>query len=683
MFLLVLHFNKADESHKSKKVEGLSEILQEVFGKDSIEKFENPSAMPSLNELYMMKESDWFSVLEKMREAVVEILHQHCGMGTYCFRSRDNDEIFCKVQYDDDVLLREAESTCFLMRVKKELGDNEIVQENMPYVPFEAKKVEIYQRFNGKLLRDVDRIHLMEEIIRGHIKIEALVKYKILIDFYPLHNQEDLTSLKDHLLSFNLKSLDISKLRDYFGEKLCLYFIWLEFYAKELLLLGILGILVWLIGWFWGSDHEGVYYRWVELAFALLVCLWCAMFQIKWQRKSNLLSLKFGTRGCKLKEIEREQFLGKLVRNSVTGELEKVFDRKIKIQRQIVTSLSTFFMVGLVVAFTLSLFFYRALLIKGGERGWGPMLIATLNTLQIYVMNLVYDAMAVRLNDWENHKTETEYENGLIVKKVGYQFVNYFISLYYIAFIKEHWDGCDNNNCMKELNYNLWVMFGLNMIFNVIEIGSPVLKARSLWKSEEEKVQKMVQQGQQARLDISSAERQGKQETLVILNEYLEVVMNLGYIIFFCVAFPLGPIIYWVFNVLEIKGDAFKFFTLFKRPFPRQAENIGVWEDVIHFLSIVGVVTNTALMIFTANIFDLPLEGRWKVFVVVEHLSIFLMVMILKYYPKNFKVTLDLEKKHKILKDQYFYKNVSLSGGKKAHNCAFTTDIQVHFKDNE
>ena len=375
--------------------------------------------------------------------------------------------------------------------------------------------------------------------------------------------------------------------------------------------------------------------------------------------------------------------MGKLVRNSVTGELEKVFDSQVKLQRQVLTGLTTFFMVGLVVACTMSLFFYRAILIKGGERGWGPMLIATLNTLQIYVMNLVYDAMAVKLNNWENHKTETEYENGLIVKKVGYQFVNYYISLYYVAFVKEHWDGCDHNNCMKELNYNLWVMFALNMVFNVIEIGSPVLKARALWKSEEQKVQEMVQAGKQARLDISSAEKQGKQESLVILNEYLEVVMNLGYIIFFCVAFPLGPLIYWVFNILEVKGDAYKFMALCKRPFPRQAENIGVWEDVIRFLSIVGVITNTALMIFTANIFDLPVEGRWKVFLVVEHLMMFVMVMILNYYPKNFRVTSDLEKKHKMLKDKFYYQNVSLTGSKKAYSCVYTADVGIHFKDNE
>ena len=407
------------------------------------------------------------------------------------------------------------------------------------------------------------------------------------------------------------------------------------------------------------------------------------MFQIRWERKSNSLVLKFGTKNYKSKEVVREEFAGSVERNVITGELEKSFDHKIKVKRQIVTHLTTFFMIGLVVVLTISLFIYRAILIKGGERGWGPMLIAIFNSLQIVIMNVVYDKIAVKLNDWENHKTQTSYENGFIVKKVGYQFVNYYISLFYIAFIKEHWDGCDNGNCMGELNYNLWVMFAINMIFNIIEIGLPVITAKSKWNAEEKKVKMMFDQGKAARLEMSEAEKEAKLEVVVLLNEYLEVVMNFGYIIFFCVAFPLGPIIYWIFNILEIKGDAYKIFTLFKRPFPRQAENIGVWADIMSLLSVIGVISNTALMIFTANIFNLPISERWGVFIVIEHMLIFIMVMILNYYPKNFSFTKDLEKKQEILKNKYFYNSIGNTGSKKAYQMNFTIDQQINFRDNE
>ena len=44
--------------------------------------------------------------------------------------------------------------------------------------------------------------------------------------------------------------------------------------------------------------------------------------------------------------------------------------------------------------------------------------------------------MAERLNDWENHRTASAYENSLILKSFGFQFVNSYVSFFYIAFFK-------------------------------------------------------------------------------------------------------------------------------------------------------------------------------------------------------------------------------------------------------
>lgn len=49
---------------------------------------------------------------------------------------------------------------------------------------------------------------------------------------------------------------------------------------------------------------------------------------------------------------------------------------------------------------------------------------------------MVYRKVAKRLTDWENHRTESEYENALILKNFIFQFVNSYISLFYIAFLK-------------------------------------------------------------------------------------------------------------------------------------------------------------------------------------------------------------------------------------------------------
>ena len=52
-------------------------------------------------------------------------------------------------------------------------------------------------------------------------------------------------------------------------------------------------------------------------------------------------------------------------------------------------------------------------------------------------MSYVYSGIATRLNDAENHRTDTAFEDALIAKTFVFQFVNSFASLFYIAFIKE------------------------------------------------------------------------------------------------------------------------------------------------------------------------------------------------------------------------------------------------------
>ena len=41
---------------------------------------------------------------------------------------------------------------------------------------------------------------------------------------------------------------------------------------------------------------------------------------------------------------------------------------------------------------------------------------AVLNTLWIAIFNAIYRKLGQQMTDWENHRTESEYENSLILK---------------------------------------------------------------------------------------------------------------------------------------------------------------------------------------------------------------------------------------------------------------------------
>jgi anoctamin-7 len=97
----------------------------------------------------------------------------------------------------------------------------------------------------------------------------------------------------------------------------------------------------------------------------------------------------------------------------------------------------------------------------------------------------------------ENHRTESAYENNLIIKIFMFQFVNSYTSLYYVAFFKNgsrfwgestlkdrcrfRWKDSSNTDyatgCIDELTLQLAAILGTNIVIGLLnEIFVPILK---------------------------------------------------------------------------------------------------------------------------------------------------------------------------------------------------------------
>lgn len=55
------------------------------------------------------------------------------------------------------------------------------------------------------------------------------------------------------------------------------------------------------------------------------------------------------------------------------------------------------------------------------------------NAIMINVFNVIYTGIAIKLNDWENHKTDTEYDDSLIIKNFSFQFINNYGPFYLVS----------------------------------------------------------------------------------------------------------------------------------------------------------------------------------------------------------------------------------------------------------
>ena len=98
-------------------------------------------------------------------------------------------------------------------------------------------------------------------------------------------------------------------------------------------------------------------------------------------------------------------------------------------------------------------------------------------------------------------------------------------------------------------------------------------------------------------------------DKLDLLDEYLELVIQYGFITLFVAAFPLAPLFALLNNVLEIRLDAYKYVTTLRRPLAQRAQDIGAWVNILQIITKISVLTNVRILclyyciICTINVF--------------------------------------------------------------------------------
>jgi hypothetical protein len=73
---------------------------------------------------------------------------------------------------------------------------------------------------------------------------------------------------------------------------------------------------------------------------------------------------------------------------------------------------------------------------------------------------------------------------------------------------------------------------------------------------------------------------------------------------------------------------------LTRRPYPEGAESIGIWYSIIQIVSYIGAITNAAIIIFTADVFDIEdTATKWLLFLAFEHSLLLIKWIVAAYIP--------------------------------------------------
>ncbi|KAM9264208.1 anoctamin-6 [Cariama cristata] len=371
------------------------------------------------------------------------------------------------------------------------------------------------------------------------------------------------------------------------------------------------------------------------LVFAVFMGIWVTLFLEFWKRRQAELEYEWDTvEYLEQEEQVRPEYEAQcthVVMNEITQQEEHVpYTACGKCMRMTFCTSAVFFWILLIIASVIGIIVYRLSVflvfsatlsqhISGTEaiRKYLTPQTATsvtaslISFIVIMILNVVYEKVAILITDFELPRTQTDYENSLTTKMFLFQFVNYYSSCFYIAFFKGkfvghpgnpvYWLGkyrneeCDPGGCLLELTTQLAIIVGGKAIWNNIqEVLLPWVKnliGRYCAAARSEKVVPRWEQDYHL-------QPIGK---LGLFYEYLEMVIQFGFVTLFVASFPLAPLLALINNMLEIRLDAWKLTTQFRRMVPQKAQDIGAWQPIMQGIAILAVVTNAMIIAFTSD----------------------------------------------------------------------------------
>nr|CAD7571941.1 unnamed protein product [Timema californicum] len=307
-------------------------------------------------------------------------------------------------------------------------------------------------------------------------------------------------------------------------------------------------------------------------------------------------------------------------------------------------------------------------------------------TALVYVMNTYYRRLATHLTEWgrfnfrilrkiidqlstqilsqvrcveqspcvtENHRTQSQFDRHRVTKLVLFEFVNNFMSLFYIAFYIRDMDMLRSqlavmliilqaiNNFQEAMLPLLIKQYGKRLL-RLLELDSFFgLLSEDPTGGKGGKEHGYVEGGEPGNTTgggvlphilplsrddprIAQATEEGEMENYEgTYDDYLEMFIQFGYVFLFSSVFPIAA--FWaVFNnILEVRADAFKLCRVFQRPSARRVKDTGAWQRAFEALGALSIVTNCGLLCMSPQLRGLAPDlsnVEWVLLVVcLEH----------------------------------------------------------------
>ena len=267
-----------------------------------------------------------------------------------------------------------------------------------------------------------------------------------------------------------------------------------------------------------------------------------------------------GTKGFESLEKDRPQFQGfglePLKRAFVNNRRETWYPES---RRNLIVA-GNFIIVLFAVLLDCSLFgaiFYAEMVVYTQypqyEFPYFSWAVALFIAITIEVCSELYTHFSSMLTDLENHRTQTEYEDALVLKTLVFKIPNHFVALLVTVYIKKNSSllGRCQESCIDDVKQQLWAIFIVRFILNIYQIVLPAMKYYGWFGSnigsktpspdgDEEEAEKLDAEPDDNLGFLQDVDKDDYEGTF---QDYAEAVIQFGYVNMFS-----GVAVYWDYS---------------------------------------------------------------------------------------------------------------------------------------
>jgi len=543
------------------------------------------------------------------------------------FENSSKTLLYLKISAPDTLMRYEAESNFMQLRLMPDFGGalcaytQELEDKGAFDKPLDNCHPLFCSAFQLKIINDVVNSQAYQaetqEEMADVIDFDKLINpeegEKIMLQYFALHHDRMRLKMLNEWAKAMNKPQPLDIVREYFGEKIGLFYTWYGYYCTMLWIPGLTGAaltITQILSFIETGSMENPY----VLVYAIVISMWANAFCALWKQLENTRKFEWDTLDFENFEQLRKEFKEseKTLRssdegdkephiNEITGEVEDFYydDGKYlpmptsRARDQVLSYTVCLINIAIVITGFIFVWVHVAQPLMGpGNVILGGILSGVLNSLIAITIDAIMDGIAELemkgFMGWlvtnENWETDTLHEDSVIMKTFYFKFFSKYFGLIMVAFAINYVEllgdvhKCPDFQCMPVVQCMFVAIMVMEITYQqlVLHIFPRINKWIGSLNSPAG-----LEEAAGIKKNLTPQEEQFQwNEPTPVVDLYKDKVYQFGYIAMFGIAFPLVVPLCLAVNLVELRARAEKTLTT-KRPDPASAADIGSYQVVL------------------------------------------------------------------------------------------------------